>query len=296
MKMRIERDVLVHEPTLVTLSVGVNDVLRGVTAEEYAADVREIVRQLNEQKIPMLILTTTILGEKHAAADAKLAEFNAALREIAKENKFAIAEVNKLMQAARDDKGADSLEADQVHITRAGYRLMVRAILDALGERDFNLPENLRLELMPGVVREWRIRPATAAETPLTEALVAKLAVNVTWKPYAIPEETPRDHWWEEQERQRGFVQGLSKAFGPAKSYLGYAEIESPEPREVYLNTGGGLEAIWLHDRQIFKSTGWTGWHAGKERVKVALKAGKNRLIIECGGTFFLSVTDDNKW
>src|SRR5947209_19084336 len=42
MRRRIERDVLVHRPTLVTLSAGINDVLHQVKPADYEADVEAI--------------------------------------------------------------------------------------------------------------------------------------------------------------------------------------------------------------------------------------------------------------
>ena len=295
MKARIERDVLVHHPTLVTLSVGINDVLRGVKPAGYEADVREIARQLRERKIPLLVLTTTALGAKHAEADGRLAEFNAILRKIAAENDYQVAEVNALMQAARSD-GAEVLEPDEVHLTFAGYRVMTRAVLDALGHKEVAVPAELKAELMPGVVMNWKVRVAPADQPSLTEKEVAELRPDDRWRDLALPESKRLAQWWQDQERQRGFAQSLAEAAGTGQTYQGFAEITTEKPREVYFNTGAQLSVIWLNGRQIYKSEGWTGWHAGKERVPATLEIGKNTVIIEAGGSFFLSITDDNDW
>src|SRR5947209_2823193 len=42
MRKRLERDILVHRATLVTLSAGINDALHGVKPEDYEADVTAI--------------------------------------------------------------------------------------------------------------------------------------------------------------------------------------------------------------------------------------------------------------
>ncbi len=210
MRRRLECDVLRHRPTRVTLSVGVNDVLRKVPLAEFEADVRAIAEQLGERKIPLIILTTSVLGPKHAEADRQLDDFNAILRRVAKEHGLTIAEVNQQMRAARDgaprdgaarDGGDDLLEADQIHLSFAGYRALTRAVLDALGYADVPVPKEQKLDLMPGIIRRWQIRPAPD-DKPLDEAAAKQIASLADgWTEYALPEAKPKDHWWPEQER-----------------------------------------------------------------------------------------------
>ena len=53
MAARLERDVLVHQPTLVTFSAGGNDVARGVSPEQYAQDVHGIIERIHGRGIPL---------------------------------------------------------------------------------------------------------------------------------------------------------------------------------------------------------------------------------------------------
>jgi hypothetical protein len=101
---------------------------------------------------------------------------------------------------------------------------------------------------------------------------------------------------WFDQERKRGFALALDKKFGPAKFYLGVATREAKKAHAVYFNTGAQLQTIWLNGKRIYRNQGWTGWHAGKERIKALLKPGPNVIVIETGADFFLSVTSDNRW
>lgn len=295
MRKRVERDVLPRRPTLVALSVGINDVVRGVSNADYERDVRAIVEQLKSRRIPMLILTTTVLGPQQAAADKRLVDFNAILRRIAAENDYKVAEVNRTMEAARAGGNEKLLEADDVHLSQAGYRVFARAVLDGLGYADVPVVEKLELRVMPGVIAEWRFRALSDA-TQLDASAVAALSPDDTWKHYTLPETLPRDHWWEEQERQRGFSQSLDKLVGKGKLYQGVAIVESPTKREVYFNTGGLLKSLWLNGQPLYKSPGWTGWHAGRDRLKAELQAGKNTVVIEAVPAFFLSITDDDQW
>ena len=74
------------------------------------------------------------------------------------------------------------------------------------------------------------------------------------------------------------------------------ASLESKKSRDVYLNTGADLGSLTLNGKLLWKNEGWTGWHAGKERIPARLAAGTNTLEIECGSSFFLSITGENNW
>jgi lysophospholipase L1-like esterase len=274
MRGRLERDVLPRRPTRVALSVGINDVLRGVTVPDYERDVRAISERLHREGIPMLLLTPTILGPKHAEAEKRLAEYIAVLRRLAAERGYAVAEVHAAMRDGRA-AGLELLEPDQVHLTFDGYRVMVRAILDALGRKDAAVPKDLALEPMPGLLREWKIRALPDGE----------------WTALRLPQAGKAAHWWMDQERRRGFAVELG-----SKRVAAVATLESKEAREVFVNTGAELSSVTLNGTRIWKSEGWTGWHAGKERIAARLVAGTNTIEIEAGGAFFLSVTDENSW
>jgi lysophospholipase L1-like esterase len=297
MRQRLERDVLPHRPTLVTFSAGINDVLRKVSLAAYEADVTAIAERLRAEKIPLLILTTSILGPKHAEADRRLDEFNAALRRVARKFGCRVAELNRPMQAARA-AGREVLETDQVHPNWEGQRLIARAVLDALGHQDVKVPQALRLEVLPCVIREWRIQavPVDAKPQWLDEAAVKMVKPDAGWKTYTLPEKEPQEQWWFDHERRRGFALSLSKVAGAARIYRGAAVLKSSAPRTVYFNTGAQLETVWLNGKRIFKSAGWTGWHAGKERIAAEILAGDNIIMIETTGQFFLSVTDNRDW
>jgi lysophospholipase L1-like esterase len=307
MHRRVNRDVLAQHPTLVTLSVGVNDVLRDVPLASYEADADAIMGQMKANGIPMLILTTTLLGgkkneaavkteadRKMEAADRRLADYNAVLRRLAARYGFRVAEVNALMREARDAH-INVLEPDNVHLNLDGYRVMARAVLDALGYRKAPVPTELRLEVMPGILRQWKV---AVALKPLDDAAAAALRVDDTWQDLTLPQRGPMSpHWWPEQERQRGFAQELDKLAGPSDRFTAVATIEEPVRRKVYLNTGAGLEKIWLNGKRVYeRPTEYTGWHAGRERVPAELKAGTNTVVIVTGKDFFLSITDSDTW
>ncbi len=298
MRKRLERDVLARHPTLATLSVGVNDVNRSVPLADFEADVRAIAEELKGHEIPLVIMTTSVLGPRLAEADKRLDDYNAVLRRVAKDHGYPVAEVNEAMRRATGG-GKELLEADQIHLSFDGYRVMTRALLDALGYADVPVPEKQKLEPMPGIVRRWQVRGVE--DKPLELSQAKAIEPNGSWKNYELPEEKPQNHWWLEQERQRGYATSLAASVGgdpskPPRRFQAISTIEVDAPRKVYFNTGANLQTIWLNGQRIFALDGFTGWHAGKERIAAELQPGSNVVLIEAGNEFFLSITDDDSW
>ena len=278
MRKRLERDVLSRRPGRVALSVGINDVLRNVPLADYEADVAAISDRLKQEKIPLLILTPTVLGAKHRAAEEALAGFIAVLRKLAAKEGYAVADVHRLME--QEPSRELLLEPDQVHLTLEGYRIMARAVLDGLGRPGIAVPATLELERMPGILREWTIRALPDGEA----------------RTLTLPQPGAASQWWVDQERRRGFAVELEKTAGPGKRYAATTTLASKDARDVFFNTGADLGSVTLNGKLLWKNSGWTGWHAGKERLPARLAAGRNTVVIESGATFFLSVTDENNW
>jgi RNA polymerase sigma-70 factor (ECF subfamily) len=295
-RQRLQRDVFGHKPTLVVFGTGVHDAIRNVAPADYEADVRAIAAGARDRGVALVLMTSGLLGPKFAGAEGRLAEYNAILHRLAGELDCRLADANRLMRQARA-AGRAVVEGDNVHPNFEGQRLIARAVLDALGHRDVPVPRELSPGLLPGVVREWHLRIAPAGQTPLSERLVAGLGPQgAAWTKWALPERGPARTWWLEQERQRGFALSLKEGLGEAKEtkvYQGIAYLHSDRARQAILHTGGHLVSAWLNGQRVYKNRDWTGWHAGKERLPVRLRAGRNVLVIECGAEFFLSVSDD---
>ena len=305
MSARLERDVLAHKPTLVTLHVGANDALRGITLGEYSRAVTSIADRLKAEQIPLVLLTTATYGAKHAAAEKTLDAYNDFLRRFAAERNLKLADVNALFRKAREEKGESAiLEADGVHPNLEGQRLLARAVLDALGFPDAPVPQNLKLGVMPGVLPSWHFLAVPedkaiddAAVKALTKQVLDDANALATWKEYSLPETQPQEHPWMEHERQRGFGLSLDKLVGAGKLWRGVALLDnkSGKAENVFINTGAQLRGVWLGGERIYEKD-WRGWHAGRDRIPAVLNPGRNVLLIETAGPFFLSVTDSNDW
>ncbi len=295
MLKRLDRDVLVHHPTLVMLSCGINDVAGGVKLSDYEATVTAIAERLKAANVRLLILTTTNLAPDRAAIEPSLQRANAALHRVAAKYDLKVAEVYDRMQEARSKE--DTMWLDGVHLNFAGYRHMTRAVLDSLGAADVPVPTEQHLELIPGVVRTWKVLPLHEARPPLDEKSVAVLAVNNEWKAYALPEQKKPDNFWLDQERRRGVSVSLQAEFGPAKSFIAIHDIDAPKARDACVNLGADVKAVWFNGKRLYGPGDPShGWHPGSYRVPVRLQAGLNRIVVETESRFFIGVTDTADW
>jgi acyl-CoA thioesterase-1 len=153
MLARFDRDVLAHRPDMVTISVGVNDVWHGfydghplgdgpggVPLKEYRKNVEEMVAKAKAANIRVVILSTTVIHEELSNREnAKIAGYNAVLRDIAHRNGALFVDFQKpfwsLIRDYRSTTGArdNLLTVDGVHMNPAGNRVMANAILNGLG-------------------------------------------------------------------------------------------------------------------------------------------------------------------
>ncbi len=146
---RLDKDVLVHEPDVMTLSCGVNDVwhgAKGVALPDYKKNITAIVDKAQGAGIKVVMLTSTMIKEKQDnALNQKLVPYNAFIRELAETKKCLLADMNADMQESLKTFPADApkgkqLTRDGVHMNALGNRMMARGVLKALGVSEANLP------------------------------------------------------------------------------------------------------------------------------------------------------------
>lgn len=140
---RLDRDVLSKKPQWMTLSCGVNDVwhgVKGVPLEDYKKNIREIIEKCAAANVKVLVLTATVIKEQLNNADnEKLAAYNDFLRELAKEKKLPVADLNAMFQErikAANSPDKNVLTSDGVHMNGAGNEVMAEGVLRAFGVDD----------------------------------------------------------------------------------------------------------------------------------------------------------------
>jgi len=143
MLARLQKDVLSHNPTWVSISCGVNDVWHsfkekptGVPLPQYQKNMTEIVDRCLNSGAKVILLTSTPIYEKiDSAQNQKLKPYNVFLRQLAKDKKIILCDLSKIFlnlygKKLRDDR---LLTLDGVHMNPRGNRIMAAEIIKSLG-------------------------------------------------------------------------------------------------------------------------------------------------------------------
>jgi len=139
MLARLQKDVLDHRPTWVSISCGVNDVwhgTKGVALPDYKKNMTEIVDRCLAAGAKVLLLTATPIFENlDSPENEKLTAYNEFLRHLAKEKRIVLCDLNKAFAAVYKEKRrkGNLLTTDGVHMRPRGNRLMAREIVKTLG-------------------------------------------------------------------------------------------------------------------------------------------------------------------
>ena len=153
MLARLEKDVLRHKPDWMTLSCGVNDVWhgpRGVDLKSYKKNITEIVKHAQAAGVKVVLLTSTMIREDQSNdLNQKLLPYNEFIKELAKEKKCLLADLNADMQAALKTFPPDSpkgkqLTSDGVHMNKAGNIMMARGVAKAFGLTNQHLDKSAK--------------------------------------------------------------------------------------------------------------------------------------------------------
>ena len=147
MAARLKHDVIDQNPTIVTISCGVNDVWhgfgqppRGVDLNKYMQLMTQMVQELKvSTQAEIYLLTPTVIYENLASAEnLKLQSYCDAVRKIAAEEKVHLVDLNSLFNLVLRSTqvgGAPDFHptSDGVHMKPAGDFLIAAGILGALG-------------------------------------------------------------------------------------------------------------------------------------------------------------------
>lgn len=151
MLARLDKDVLSHKPTWVSISCGVNDVWhsfmetpKGVDLPDYQNNMTEIVDRCLKSGAKVVLLTATPIMEKiDNPENQKLNPYNEFLRKLAKEKKIILCDLNQTFLSLYKKKETDKniLTTDGVHMNPQGNRVMTTEILKSLGAAERELAE-----------------------------------------------------------------------------------------------------------------------------------------------------------
>ncbi len=139
---RIDREVLAHKPHLVTVMFGMNDMTR-VPLDEYRGNLVEIISKCRAAGAEVLLCTSNSVAETTGRPPRKLEEFMQAVRDLAREEKLAVADCYQAYQAVRKK---DALEwslmmSDEIHPNMDGHKLLAETIAKTISGQSVSLKD-----------------------------------------------------------------------------------------------------------------------------------------------------------
>src|SRR5262245_25801448 len=133
---RVDRDVIARRPTIVVIQIGCNDARR-IPKDTFRSGLEELIDRLQREKVQVIQCTLTSVGERHDGtntADAKLDEFAAVQREVAKAKGVPLNDLRKAFvehwkRNNPDNKPSGILTYDGNHFNDAGHEFVAEQML-----------------------------------------------------------------------------------------------------------------------------------------------------------------------
>ena len=126
---RVKKDVLEHNPDLVLISFGLNDMKNGEKVADFTANMNALVNAIQGEGTRPVLMTTTILQQGASILGrVNPAPFNEAIRQIAEDREITLIDVHEKF------KGYNTPEylMDVAHPNREGYRRLADIVREGL--------------------------------------------------------------------------------------------------------------------------------------------------------------------
>jgi len=130
---RLQRDVLDHDPDLVTINFGVNDAFSWVSAEKFGSNLAAMVDIIKENGCPRIILVSSeVIPEPQA--ELQVQPYWEKMRQVAEEAGIVYADANGHWQSLLDS-GIDQwtlIIPGDMHPNEEGHRVIADAVFEAM--------------------------------------------------------------------------------------------------------------------------------------------------------------------
>lgn len=139
---RVDRDVLQHDPDLVVIYIGINDVWhsqsnQGTPADKYLAGLSELVTKIKSHGAGVILCTPSVIGELSVGEnklDAMLDQYAESSRTVARQTGICCVDLrtwflHDLKIRNPENKPHGVLTTDGVHLNRAGNELVKDCLL-----------------------------------------------------------------------------------------------------------------------------------------------------------------------
>jgi acyl-CoA thioesterase-1 len=126
--------------TLVTVSIGMNDLMQGIDERQFAGNYEEIVSRLRKTGVPIVLTNLpditaapAVAGFNHEALDARLELFNGRIEELAGRYGLPLVDLRQETLGALQSR-PDFFSADGLHPSDVGYESWAEAMWPAVEE------------------------------------------------------------------------------------------------------------------------------------------------------------------
>lgn len=139
---RIERDVLKHQPDLVTVMFGLNDMTR-VPLEQYRENLKSIVKQCRDAGAEVLLCTPNSVISTSGRPVEKLEQYCDVVREVCKEMQVSLCDQYQLLNAVRDEDALSwrLMMSDEIHPNMAGHKKIAELMAEAITGQTVSLSD-----------------------------------------------------------------------------------------------------------------------------------------------------------
>ncbi len=135
---RLEADVLRHQPQLVVVMFGMNDVARA-TPGDYRANLRQIVQQVQQRNAEVMLLTPNCVSPEDPLRPLwKVADYAQITREVGRELQVPVTDTFRAFQSVQavDHRAWLGLMSDAIHPNMRGHKLLAEEVVQTLtGQR-----------------------------------------------------------------------------------------------------------------------------------------------------------------
>ncbi len=137
---RLQKDVLDHKPDLVTVMLGLNDMVR-VPIADYQANLKTMIEKCRGIGAEVLLCTPNAVIESGGRPTAKLVEYCDAMKEVGKKRNVPVCDCYAAHAALRerDPLAWRLMMSDGIHPNMDGHKLNAIAICRSISGRDVSL-------------------------------------------------------------------------------------------------------------------------------------------------------------
>ena len=146
--LRMDSDVVMKNPGVVFIYIGVNDVWHkttsgtGTDAEKFERFYTRIIKTLQSKNINVILCTPAVIGERHDHTnpqDGDLNYYSNVIRKLATTNNCKLVDLRSIFHEYNvknnpENKDRGILTTDRVHLNAAGNLLVAQSMLTALTE------------------------------------------------------------------------------------------------------------------------------------------------------------------